>query len=140
MRINHVLVAAVAATFVPLASYACEGHEKHASVKVVSLDDAEKLQQEKQASFLDANAGDIRAKWGVIPGATLLTNFAKYATSELPKDKDAKLVFYCVNTRCSASHQAAQRALQAGYTDVSVLPDGIIGWKNAGKPTHLPRS
>ena len=140
MRIHHAVVAAVAVTFVPLATYACEGHEKHATVKLVTLDEAAKLQKEKMASFLDANATDIRAKWGVIPGATLLTNFTEYKTAELPKDKDAKLVFYCANTRCSASHKAAAKALQAGYTDVNVLPDGIIGWKNAGQPTSLPRS
>jgi rhodanese-related sulfurtransferase len=140
MRISHAFAAAVAVTFVPLASYACEGHEKSASVKMVSLDEAAKLQKDAQASFLDANSPDVRAKWGVIPGATLLTNFAQYQTAELPKDKDAKLVFYCANTRCSSSHQAAARALKAGYTDVNVLPDGIIGWKSAGQPTSLPRS
>ncbi|HZA14260.1 MAG TPA: rhodanese-like domain-containing protein [Myxococcaceae bacterium] len=140
MRIHHAVVAAVAVTFVPLATYACEGHEKRASAKMVTLDDAAKLQKEKLASFLDANSIEIRAKYGVIPGATLLSNFTEYQTAELPKDKDAKLVFYCANTRCSAAHKAAVKALHAGYTDVNVLPDGIIGWKNAGQPTSLPRS
>lgn len=140
MRISHAVIAAVAVSFVPLASYACEGHEKKTAVKMVSLDEATDLQKNKQASFLDANAADIRAKWGVIPGATLLTSFADYKTAELPKDKDAKLVFYCANVRCSASHKAAAKALQAGYTDVNVLPEGIIGWKNAGKPVSMPRS
>ncbi|HTY57046.1 MAG TPA: hypothetical protein VMB26_17695 [Candidatus Binataceae bacterium] len=32
-----------------------------------------------------------------------------------------------------ASHAAARRAVQAGYTDVSVMADGITGWKSAGK-------
>jgi rhodanese-related sulfurtransferase len=136
-----VVAAAVVVALVPVATYACEGHAQHASVKMVSLDQAAKLQKEGQASFLDANSIDVRAKWGVIPRATLLTNFAEYPTAELPKDKDAKLVFYCANVRCSASHKAAQRALNAGYTDVNVLPDGIIGWKKAGQPTTTtPRS
>jgi len=32
-----------------------------------------------------------------------------------------------------ASHAAARRAVQAGYSDVSVMADGITGWKAAGK-------
>jgi len=33
-----------------------------------------------------------------------------------------------------ASHEAARRAVAAGYTNVSVMVDGITGWHNAGKP------
>jgi rhodanese-related sulfurtransferase len=34
-----------------------------------------------------------------------------------------------------ASHEAARRAVKAGYKDVSVMVDGIMGWKDAGQPT-----
>ena len=34
-----------------------------------------------------------------------------------------------------ASHAAARRAVEHGYTDVSVMPAGIKGWKAAGEPT-----
>jgi rhodanese-related sulfurtransferase len=140
MRISHALAAAVAVSFLPAAALACEGEEKKQAIKMVSLDDAAKLQKDAKASFLDANNQETRAKYGVIPGATLLTNFVEYSTAELPKDKDAKLIFYCANTRCSASHKAAKRAVHAGYSDVNVLPDGIAGWKTAGKPVDVPRS
>jgi len=33
-----------------------------------------------------------------------------------------------------ASHQAARRAAQAGYTNVAVMSDGLLGWKKQGKP------
>jgi len=33
-----------------------------------------------------------------------------------------------------ASHEAARRAVEAGYTNVSVMVDGITGWHNAGQP------
>jgi rhodanese-related sulfurtransferase len=39
-----------------------------------------------------------------------------------------------------ASHEAARRAVKAGYTDVSVMGDGIAGWKAAGQPTVTPGS
>jgi rhodanese-related sulfurtransferase len=34
-----------------------------------------------------------------------------------------------------ASHEAARRAVKAGYTNVNVMADGIAGWKAAGEPT-----
>jgi rhodanese-related sulfurtransferase len=34
-----------------------------------------------------------------------------------------------------ASHEAARRAVKAGYENVSVMVDGIMGWKDAGQPT-----
>jgi len=34
-----------------------------------------------------------------------------------------------------ASHEAARRAVKAGYKDVSVMADGIVGWRAAGEPT-----
>lgn len=49
--------------------------------------------------------------------------------------KESKTVFYCANSKCGASHQAAERAIQAGFTDVSVLPVGLMGWKSSGQPT-----
>jgi rhodanese-related sulfurtransferase len=30
-------------------------------------------------------------------------------------------------------------ALQLGYTDVHVMPGGILGWKKAGKPIERSR-
>src|SRR5687768_5214440 len=95
------VAAAVVAAFLPLAAFACDDHVK-AAVKMVSLDDAAKLQKADKASFVDANNQDTRTKYGVIPGATLLTSFADYDTTQLPKAKDAKLIFYCANAKCSA--------------------------------------
>jgi rhodanese-related sulfurtransferase len=37
-----------------------------------------------------------------------------------------------------ASHEAARRAVDAGYTNVEVMADGIKGWKEAGKPVAYP--
>jgi rhodanese-related sulfurtransferase len=84
----------------------------------------------------DANHPDTRTKYGIIPGAHLLPSADGFSVSqELPANKDANLVFYCANTQCMASHEAARRAIDAGYKDVSVMSDGIMGWKKAGQPT-----
>jgi len=82
---------------------------------------------------VDANGEATRKKMGVIPGAVLLTDSEAFALSELPADKAKPLVFYCANTHCSASDEAAGRALTAGYKNVKVLTAGIAGWVEAGK-------
>jgi rhodanese-related sulfurtransferase len=146
----------VASLAAPTAALACKG-EKHAegeacacdqakkgeakaaaksSVKDVTITEVASLQKEKKVTVLDANNEGFRKQNGIIPGATLLTHFQKYdAAKELPAAKDARLVFYCANTQCTASHAAAAKAVEAGYTDVSVLPEGLLGWKKAGQPT-----
>jgi rhodanese-related sulfurtransferase len=124
---------------VPSIALACEDEKAtsaKASVKSVTITEVASLQKDKKATVLDANFDQFRKENGVIPGAVMLTSFNKYdVAKELPSTKDSKLVFYCANTQCKASHAAAQRALEAGYIDVSVLPDGLLGWKKAGQTT-----
>jgi rhodanese-related sulfurtransferase len=86
----------------------------------------------------DANGDQTRQKDGIIPGAKLLSGLDYDVAKVLPGDKSADLVFYCANTKCMASHNAAGRAANAGYTHVSVLADGIQGWKAAGQKTARP--
>src|ERR1043166_976837 len=70
----------------------------------------------------DANVESTRLHVGIIPGARLLPTAHDYDLArEMPRDKASRLVFYCANVYCTASHQAAERALRAGYTDVSVM-------------------
>lgn len=141
-------VALVLTAVAPAAALACNAHADNQQAaapkpepKTVSINELALLTEAKQAQPIDANGAETRAKFGVIPGATLLTSAGSFdPAKELPAAKGSKLVFYCANERCTASHQAALRAIGAGYTDVSVLPDGIKGWKDAGQRTVLPRS
>lgn len=120
-----------------------EGAKKEAPAKArfktVTVANAASLHKEKKATLLDANSEAVRKRDGFIPGAAMLTSFNKYdVAKELPADKSSKLIFYCYNPQCLSSHEAAERAIDAGYTDVSILPDGIIGWKSAGQPLGTP--
>lgn len=46
----------------------------------------------------DANPSDVRAEYGVIPGARMLPSADSYNVAEtLPPNKRATLVFYCHN-------------------------------------------
>jgi rhodanese-related sulfurtransferase len=83
----------------------------------------------------DANGDSTRTEYGVIPGATLLSSSRSYSLDLLPSSKKAPVVFYCASCWCGAAEAAAGRAVEAGYQLVSVLPDGIKGWSEAGMPT-----
>lgn len=102
-------------------------------VAEISVEDVEAMLASDGCTPIDANNIVTRKKHGTIPGATLLSHYDKYEMSELPADKSRKLVFFCANQSCGASHTAAEKALLAGYTDVAVLPAGIAGWRAAGK-------
>jgi len=94
-----------------------------------------------EAVAVDANGDETRSERGVVPNARLLTSSSTYdPEAELPSDHATTLVFYCANTRCSASDGAAERARQAGYENVNVMRDGIAGWIEAGHETEQPES
>jgi len=99
----------------------------------ISIDEVDQKLASGDCVPVDANGTATRKKMGVVPGAVLLTDSESFQLSELPADKSKTLVFYCANTRCGASHTAAEKALTAGYTSVKVMPDGIAGWVKAGK-------
>ena len=104
-------------------------------VQEISVQEVQKYVQDKapNVAIVDANNDDARTDAGVVPGAILLTSYNKYAMTELPKDKNTTLVFYCYNSYCQASHAAAHRAISAGYKDARVMKAGIVGWNAANK-------
>ena len=88
----------------------------------------------------------IEPKREDIPGSVWLPNvgfgelspdFAEWFATELAQltggDKSKPIVFYC-DANCWMSWNAAKRALsELGYTSVYWYPEGIQGWKNAGR-------
>ena len=142
MNRNLLTLAVAVSVLAPAAALACDGMHQQASFepRQATVAQVAAWTKAKAAVPVDANGQELRSNAGVIPGAVLLTSSSEYALSELPADKKSKLVFYCASEQCGASHAAAQRAMQAGYTDVAVLPAGIFGWKKAGQPTAKPNS
>lgn len=121
-----------------MASASESAQAKEPGFKLIRVADLEKmLSADKERVFIfDANNKSTREKQGLIPGAKTLDDSSEYdAQATLPADKTARLVFYCANEECMASHSAAKVAVAAGFKDVSVLADGIFGWKKSGKKT-----
>lgn len=108
--------------------------DPHAGLPQLNVDEVASLLAAHAARAVDANGAETRKQYGTLPGALLLSNYQTFDTSELPADKSTELVFYCGGLACSAAPHAAARAKAAGYTDVKVMPQGILGWVKAGKP------
>ena len=135
-----VLCAAVASL---MPSGAVAGTNEHAKFGLIQVADLKKLMADTthKVAIFDANGESTRKKDGIIPGAVLLSSFNHYdIAKELPADKNTTLVFYCANPKCTASHTAAERAMEAGYTKVAVLTDGIQGWVKAGEKADTMKS
>lgn len=113
----------------------CDGHHaKVSEVIEISLADLKTALKNKSITLLDANGEKTRKKHGSIAGAKQLSSYRTYdVAKELPEDKASALVFYCANERCTASDKAAQRAIDAGYSNVRVFRAGIMGWNKAKK-------
>lgn len=129
-------------TIVGLAAIGCSKSESKKSegssmieekLPEVTVDEVDTALAKSEWQAVDANGDATRKKMGVLPGAVLLSDSETFAASELPADKAKGLVFYCANTHCGASHEAASKARTAGYKNVKVMPEGIAGWVKAGK-------
>jgi rhodanese-related sulfurtransferase len=132
-RLSGVLAAMMAVGGVAGCAKPEPASQAQTEVPAVSLDAVDTALAAGKIVPVDANTERTRKKMGVVPGAVLLSDSELFSVSELPTDKTKALVFYCANTRCSASHEAARRALGAGYANVLVMDEGIAGWVAAGK-------
>lgn len=75
--------------------------DENNSIKKIHVADLVALMHDPDAHVIiyDANSENVRSKYGVIPGAKLLSSADQYdVAAMLPADKHAKLVFYCTNT------------------------------------------
>ncbi|HAB16273.1 MAG TPA: rhodanese-like domain-containing protein [Verrucomicrobiota bacterium] len=98
----------------------------------VSIAEVKALIETKKATIIDVN-GTESYKKGHVPGAldfdVIEANFAK----ALPADKDALIIAYCGNPRCTAYQAAAKAAQKLGYKNVKHMSAGIAGWNKAGE-------
>ncbi len=68
---------------------------------------------------------------GYIPSAINIP-FTKFEDlkGKLPRDTATPVIFYCGGHECRLSHKSAQKAIELGYTDVSVFSGGYPEWKD----------
>src|SRR5690349_8053378 len=74
-----------------------EKHEQteHADLPEISVDDVDAGLKAKTLTVYDCNSDKTRKKVGILPGAVLVPDEETFTADILPKDKAAKIVFYC---------------------------------------------
>jgi PQQ-dependent catabolism-associated CXXCW motif protein len=73
-----------------------------------------------------AGAGDMNAE----ESRRFLDAVAKFAAG----DRNRPIVFFCADSQCWLSHNAALRAIAAGYTNIMWYRGGLTAWFHAGLP------
>lgn len=136
IRIKAIAVTALLVAFpFVISACSCSVVEPNAAVGFSTLEQVAAIvaKPSTNVAILDVNPESVRHKHGVITGAIKLSGYNSFAVSELPSEKNTQLIFYCYDQSCGASTQAANRALDFGYTNVSVFKEGIFGWNQADK-------
>jgi rhodanese-related sulfurtransferase len=103
-----------------------------AELRAVTVDELAGYIERNEVAVIDNNGQESYAR-GHIPGARWVGH-DQVTAAVLPADRAARVVFYCHNEQCTACHTAARQAIGLGYTNVYILPAGIVGWTTAGKP------
>ena len=122
-----------AAAETPAAAPAAAASTEAALRPMTVADLAGMIDRREQIAVIDNNGQESYAR-AHIPGARWVGHDAVTA-SVLPSDRAARVVFYCHSEQCTACHTAARQAIALGYTNVFILPAGIVGWQGAGEPT-----
>ena len=102
--------------------------------RISAADLNNKLVAKAPVSVFDVN-GDERYAQGHVPTAKHM-KVDEVAATALPADKAAMLVFYCAGEKCNACHHAAEAAVELGYSNVWIMPEGIKGWEAQRLPVE----
>ncbi len=70
-----------------------------------------------------------------LPGAKLI-QFGANRLEVMPKDKNKRIIFYCMSELCNSSHEMARAAVRENYKNIAVMPSGLNGWVSADFPTE----
>jgi uncharacterized lipoprotein NlpE involved in copper resistance len=100
---NILLAAALAATTLTGCSKsdrqeaAGSSRAAEAQLATMTVDEVDQAIAANEAKAVDCNSPETRKKMGIVPGAIMVSDHETFAASELPADKNGKLVFYCAN-------------------------------------------
>lgn len=106
------------------------------TVKEVGIDEARVIIEERKGApdfiVLDVRTVD-EFSGGHIEGAENIDVKSASFSDDIGKlDKSKTYLVYCRSGRRSAA--AVEIMQQAGFTDIYVMPGGILGWQDAGFP------
>ena len=109
-----------------------------AEIETISAETLKKMHDDSAKFILiDARRAEDYAKEHIVKAINLpATDVNSKTLAEVAPEMTTKLVFYCQNLKCQASHIAASKALGAGYKYIYEFSAGIEGWKEHSYPTE----
>ena len=117
------------------------GWKKSGNVVSIAIPHLKKL-VDSNAPMVIVDSRPKKRKYdkGHIPGAISIpdSSFDKMV-SMLPSDKNMPLYFYCGGYKCKLSPNSAAKALELGYKNVHIVPEGYPGWKKATMSAAAPK-
>jgi rhodanese-related sulfurtransferase len=127
-------------------AFASETPTTLAGGKLITAEEAKKLSDAKDATFVDTRS-PINFGKGHLPGANSIgyreksekaANFDASADSfdfsKLPADKNTKIVFYSDSPTGWKSYKAAVLSINEGYKNVMYYRGGFADWSAKGYP------
>jgi rhodanese-related sulfurtransferase len=86
---------------------------------------------DNQTLIVDSRPLKTKYEIGHIPTAISIP-FSQFDAlkGKLPRELDTPIIFYCEGLQCKLSHKSAVKALEMGYTHVTVYTLGYPDWKN----------
>lgn len=100
--------------------------------RVISVPELQTMLENKDFMMLN-----VYTPWEKdIPGTDLRIGYDKLPESieQLPAEKDAKIVVYCLSG--GMSKKAVATLVTQGYTNIWMLDGGLTSWEAAGLPTN----
>jgi rhodanese-related sulfurtransferase len=141
------MMAVVLGSAATLPAWSAETPASLAGVKLVTAEEAKKLQDGGVPMIDTRVAAEYAEK--TIKGAKSVPYKEKSAKdvkfdasqddfdlSKLPADKKTPLIFFCNAGECWKSYKASVVALKAGYTKIHWLRGGVPEWVSKGLPTQ----
>lgn len=102
-------------------------------VTPISLNDADEISKDKNTYFFDTGLEqDFKNRH--IVGAKYINK--DNAISVLPKDKNANIVFYAINSASYSPNEIALIAQKEGYKNLYLLMGGLESWIMSGRKTE----
>jgi len=104
----------------------------------ISVAEVKAVVETGKATIIDVN-GTESYNSGHVPGALNFDAIENEFAKALPADKNALVIAYCGNPRCTAYQAAAKAAEKLGYKNVKHMSAGIAGWKKAGEKVETAK-
>ena len=99
-----------------------------AEYEMISITELQKFFDSEDFTFINVHI----PLEGNIPGTDLEIPYdeIQYYTDQLPEDKNNRIVIYCRSG--SMGHEASEKLVEMGYSNVYNLEGGYAAWRNAG--------